>query len=86
MIDGTPAITIHAQARLAHLSAGRLHPFVQDGERADRRLVQSKHALGVGEGCAVMASYPEVRNDHHHANSFVAIPILAGLHHQYVRI
>ena len=24
----------HAQARLVHLGAGRLHPFVQDGERA----------------------------------------------------
>jgi hypothetical protein len=28
------------------------------------------HALGVGEGCAVTASYPELRSDHHHANSF----------------
>src|SRR2546421_9424172 len=28
------------------------------------------HALGVGEGCTASASYPEVRSDHHHANSF----------------
>src|SRR5258708_35676753 len=28
------------------------------------------HALGVGEGCAVTASYPEMWSDHHHANSF----------------
>jgi len=48
MIEGTPAITItllvedeiralgdarHTQARLVHLGAGRLHPFVQDGDR-----------------------------------------------------
>jgi transposase InsO family protein len=32
------------------------------------------HALGVGEGCAVTASYPEVRSDHHHANSFRTAP------------
>src|SRR6266446_2757024 len=36
------------------------------------------HALGVGEGCAVTASYPEVRSDHHHANSFRTAPSLCA--------
>src|SRR6266567_5114188 len=36
------------------------------------------HALGVGEGCAVTASYPEVRRDHHHANSFRTAPSLCA--------
>src|SRR6266404_2391706 len=36
------------------------------------------HALGVGEGCAVTASYPEVRIDHHHANSFRTAPSLCA--------
>src|SRR2546430_11920376 len=35
-------------------------------------------ALGVGEGCAVTASYPEVRSDHHHANSFRTAPSLCA--------
>jgi hypothetical protein len=34
--------------------------------------------LGVGEGCAVTASYPEVRSDHHHANSFRTAPSLCA--------
>src|SRR5258707_10386684 len=36
------------------------------------------HALDVGEGCAVTASYPEVRSDHHHANSFRTAPSLCA--------
>src|SRR4029434_4377173 len=36
------------------------------------------HALGVGEGCAVTTSYPEVRSDHHHANSFRTAPSLCA--------
>jgi hypothetical protein len=36
------------------------------------------HALGVGEGCAVTASYPEVRSDHRHANSFRTAPSLCA--------
>ena len=39
-----------AQARLVHLGAGRLHPFVQDGERAriavDRHTERLRHAVG----------------------------------------
>jgi hypothetical protein len=39
----------HAQARLVHLGAGRLHPFVQNGERAriavDRHAERLRHAL-----------------------------------------
>ena len=39
-----------AQARLVHLGAGRLHPFVQDGERArigvDRNTERLRHAIG----------------------------------------
>ena len=39
-----------AQARLVHLGAGRLHPFVQDGERArigvDRNTKRLRHAVG----------------------------------------
>src|SRR6266480_6715265 len=35
-------------------------------------------ALGVGEGCAVTASYPEVRSDHHHTNSFRTAPSLCA--------
>src|SRR2546423_6221811 len=38
-----------AQARLVHLGAGRLHPFVQDGERAriavDRHTERLRHAV-----------------------------------------
>ena len=40
----------HAQACLVHLGAGRLHPFVQDGERAriavDRHTERLRHAVG----------------------------------------
>jgi hypothetical protein len=40
----------HAQARLVHLGTGRLHPFVQDGERAriavDRHTERLGHAVG----------------------------------------
>src|SRR5215813_4142454 len=40
----------HAQACLVHLGAGRLHPFVQDGERArigvDRNTKRLRHAVG----------------------------------------
>jgi len=40
----------HAQAYLVHLGAGRLHPFVQDGERAriavDRHTERLRHAVG----------------------------------------
>src|SRR5256886_7250850 len=36
------------------------------------------HALGVGEGCAVTASYPEVRSDHQHANPFRTAPSLCA--------
>src|ERR1700746_1802058 len=36
------------------------------------------HALGIGEGCAATASYPEVRSDHHHANSFRTAPSLCA--------
>src|SRR6266508_1269944 len=36
------------------------------------------HALGVGKGCAVTTSYPEVRSDHHHANSFRTAPSLCA--------
>jgi len=39
-----------AQARLVHLGTGRLHPFVQDGERArigvDRHTERLRHAVG----------------------------------------
>ena len=40
----------HAQPCLVHLNAGRLHPFVQDGERAqiavDRNTERLRHAVG----------------------------------------
>src|SRR6266536_2560779 len=36
------------------------------------------HALGVGEGCTATASYPEVRSDHHHANSVRTTPSLCA--------
>src|SRR6266542_4183871 len=36
------------------------------------------HALGVGEGCPVTTSYPEVRSDHHHVNSFRTAPSLCA--------
>jgi len=40
----------HAQARLVHLGGGRLHPFVQDGERArigvNRHTERLPHAVG----------------------------------------
>jgi hypothetical protein len=56
------------------------------GERHLRRMLASyssllqrvTHALGVGEGCAVTASYPEVRSDHHHANSLRTAPSLCA--------
>jgi hypothetical protein len=35
-------------------------------------------ALGVGEGCTVTASHPEMRSDHHHANSFQTAPSLCA--------
>ena len=42
--------TRHAQARLVQLDAGRLHPFVQDGDRArisiDRHTECLRHAVG----------------------------------------
>src|SRR5260221_3386172 len=34
------------------------------------------HALGVGEGCAATASYPEMRSDHPHTSSFRTAPSL----------
>src|SRR5215813_8502475 len=41
---------VNAQARLAHLSAGRLYPFVQDGERVrvgvDRHTERLRNAVG----------------------------------------
>jgi hypothetical protein len=36
------------------------------------------HAFGIGEGCAVTANSPEVRSDHHHANSFRTAPSLCA--------
>src|SRR5260221_3171435 len=36
------------------------------------------HALGVGEGCAATASYPEMRSDHPHTSSFRTAPSLCA--------
>jgi hypothetical protein len=39
---------------------------------------ESRTHFGVGEGCAVTASCPEVRSDYHHANSFRTAPSLCA--------
>ena len=57
---------------------GRRHFNRLPASEESQRTQRVAHALGVGEGCAVTASYPEVRSDHHHANSFRTAPSLCA--------
>jgi hypothetical protein len=50
---------MHAQARFVHLGAGRLHPFVQDGESARIGVDRHPECLGDAAGGDVTMGRPD---------------------------